>query len=437
MTAAAAAMTSLVALVRYMETRAPRVDTVQLERDAPRRDATQAMTPPVFERAALEVREERAQAIERATEPLEPTLPMNVTPAVCEPGTLELLVLEQDQPVAGADVLVVARKEGGIERGCTDELAARFRATTAADGLVAWGGLASDLYDALVRHPSGAELACSVEIDEQHGRERCIVRFGSGRLRGTVLAEDGEPRRASVVRLALAPTDGASELHAHVSTDDLGQFEFLHLPAGSALAVDGHPDASWLSPGRAVRVDLPSGAEREVVLGPAARGGRCEGRLVAPGGSRVEASVALRWRESEHEWHAATHAHPDGSFELTLRPGTWSAFVAGRDGPIEVARTHVGAEDVRVEAELPAGCLSVRLVDARGSAVEGAVALQDASGVRSEHPAPGGRAFVAGLAPGSWQVEGLAFDGAETVVQATVADHGAPLELVLELPSSR
>lgn len=438
MTAAAAAMTSLVALVRYMETRAPRVDTVQLDEERPRRVATSQQQPESSERAALEVQAERATrspnlvASGETTPDVEPAR----TPALCAPGALELLVLENERPVPGADVLVVARREGGIDRGCTDDLAPLLRATTDANGLAAWFGLSTDLYDARIRHPAGTELACSVEVDASNGRERCIVRFGTARVHGTVLDDDGEPRCNSLVRLALAQAVGETELLATAHTDDLGRFEFPHLPPGSALAIDGHPDASWLSPGRAVRVELAPAAERAVVLGPAANGSRCEGRLVAPGGTTLPAEVALRWRETEHDWHASTRARPDGSFELTLRPGTWSAFVTGRDGQVEVARAEIGADDVRVEAELPAGCLCVRLVDASGSAVEGSIALRDAAGARSEHPAPGGRAFVAGLAPGSWQVEGLAFDGAETHVQATIADHGAPLELTLELGSS-
>lgn len=437
MTAAAAAMTSLVALVRYMETRAPRVDTVQLERERPHSVATRDATSQVAERAALAARDEPVLPIELTATNSEPAASDAPPQALCAPGTLELLVLENDQPVAGADVRVVGRKDGGIDRGSTDDLAALLRATTDASGAVVWSGLASDLYDAHVRHPNGAELACSVEIDSVSARERCIVRFGSGRLHGTVLGDDGELRRDSLVRLTLAQAGGAAELLASTRTDELGQFEFLHLPPGSALAIDGHPDASWLSPGRAVRVELAAGAEREIELGPVAGGGLCSGQLISVGGSRLQATIALRWRESEHDWHATTRAHADGSFELPLRPGNWSAFVAGRSGPIEVARAHVGAEDVSVEAKLPAGCISVRLVDASGSAVEGAIALQDAAGVRSEHPAPGGLAFVAGLAPGAWQVEGSAFDGAEAQLQAILADHGEPLELVLELPSMR
>ena len=439
MTSAAAAMTSLVALVRFLETRAPRTDSVQLESRQPRDSATLDAHAGFLERTALEEASERpAPALpELALVAPQAALPPAQRPTLCAPGTLELLVLDDGIPVLGADVLVVARKEGGIDRGCTDDLAPLLRATTSTSGLATWTELAADLYDALVRHPAGAELACSVEIDPSVGRERCVVNFGSARLRGTVVGETGEPRRDSLVRLALAQSNGAAELLANVRTDELGRFEFLHLPPGSALAIDGHPDASWLSPGRAVRVELLDGAEREIELGPAAEGSRCAGRIVAPGGATLGAEIALRWREDEHDWHATTRASSDGSFEVNLRPGTWSAYIAGRDGAVEVARAQIGADDVRVEAELPAGCLSVHLVDASGAAVEGAIALRDAAGVRSEHPAPGGRAFVAGLAPGSWQVEGLAFGGAETVVQTTVADHGAPLELVLELPSSR
>ena len=440
MTAAAAAVTSLVALVRYMETRTPKADTVQLEREQPRRVATTETLLPSSERAALAVRDERMIRPTSPTASVEPTPRVEAVraPTVCAPGTLQLLVLENEQPVPGADVLVVPRKEGGIDRGCTDDLAPLLRATTDANGIATWLDLSTDLYDARIRHPAGAELACCVEIHESSGRERCVVRFGSARVRGTVLGDEGEPRRGSLVRLALAQASGETELLSTAHTDELGRFEFLRLPPGSALAIDGHPDASWLSPGRTVRVELSPTADREVLLGPAASGSRCEGRLVAPGGTTLHAEVALRWREIEHNWHATTRAHQDGSFELTLRPGTWSAYVAGRDGQVEIARAQVGADDVRIEAELPTGSISVRLVDADGSAVEGSIALRDATGARSEHPAPGGHAFVAGLAPGSWQIEGLVFDGAETRVQATIADHGAPLELTLELePATR
>ncbi|MBM3990238.1 MAG: hypothetical protein FJ298_04435 [Planctomycetes bacterium] len=434
MTLAAAAMTSLVALVRFLETRAPRTDAVQLAAARTRDDAPRDTHGELLERQALEVTgEHAAPALSRAVEP-QAALELPTLPAPCAQGTLELLVLENESPVPGAEVLVVARKEGGIDRGCTDELAPLLRATTDSSGLAAWVELGADRYDALVRHPNGAELSCSVEIDPHEGRERCIVSFGSARVHGTVIDHDGEPRRDSPVRLALAPSRGATELLANARTDGHGRFEFLHLPPSSALAVDGHPDVSWLTPGHAVRVELTEGAVREVALGPAAEGSRCTGRLVGPLGATLGAEVALRWREDEHDWHATSRASSDGSFDVNLRPGTWSAYVAGREGALVVARARIGADDVQVDAHLPPGCLSVRLVDASGAAVEGAIALRDAAGVRSEHPAPGGRAFVAGLAPGTWQVEGLAFGGAELLVQATVADHGAPLELTLELP---
>jgi len=434
MTAAAAAVTCLVALVRYLELRAPHTDTVRIERERSQRVATFEALPTASERAPLEARAEATQSQPSSKSAAEPELASSLPP--CPPGTLELLVLDNERPVNGADVLVVARKEGGIDRGTTDELAPRRRATTDANGIAAWSGLPADFYDALVRHPEGVELACSVAIEPSVGRERCVVRFGSARVHGTVIGDDGEPRRDSLVRLALAQSSGAAELLANVRTDARGRFEFERLPSGSALAIDGHPDASWLSPGRAVRVELPAGSEREIELGPASHGSRCAGRIVAPGGAMLGAEVALRWREDEHHWHATTRASSDGSFEVNLRPGTWSAYIAGRDGAVEVVRARIDTDDVRVDAELPNGCLSVRLVDANGTPVEGAIALRDASGVRSEHPAPGGRAFLAGLAPGTWQVEGLAFDGAETLVQAIVADHGAPLELTLELPHS-
>jgi hypothetical protein len=107
--------------------------------------------------------------------------------------------------------------------------------------------------------------------------------------------------------------------------------------------------------------------------------------------------------------------------------------VPGREGPIEIAKATLEQAVVEQDLALPAGCVTVQLVDGEGTPIDGAIALVDAQGHRTEHPAPGGTAFVAALTPGVWHVEGLGFSETCTQARVTIADHGAPVELVLEL----
>ncbi len=438
MTAAATAMTCLVALVRHLQSREAPSEVV--ERESAHAAHAEPEAAPSFERvAANATNDERPVALDgmaelpqAPTEKLEAPEPEWRTRTV-PAGTLELLVLDGDRPLADAQVMAVGRTEGGLSSGSIDEGARLLQALSGSDGRVAWNDLRADQYDTIVRHPDGAELACTLEVPEGFGTETRVVRFGDASLRGVVLDELGLPRSESEVRLQLAPCDDGAPIALSALTDRAGQFRFTRLPAGSALAFDAHPDVSWLSPGRSVRVELQHGTTREIQLGAAAVGSLWRGRLLGPGGAPFPTSLALRWREPQQGWNAQARTGVDGEFELHLRPGSWSAWVPGREGPIEIAHATVDRDVVTQDLALPSGCVTVQLVDGEGEPIDGAIVLVDAQGHRTEHPAPGGTAFVAALTPGVWQVEGLGFSEAATQARLTVADHGAPVELVLEL----
>jgi hypothetical protein len=438
MTAAAAATMCLVALVRHLESREALSEVV--ERASARAASAEPEAAPSCERiTASATMDETAGAPEGSAVSPEETAEVLTTPEskvatrAVPAGTLELLVLEGERPLADAQVFAVGRIEGGLSSGSIDEGARLLQALSGSDGRVAWSELRADHYDTIVRHPDGAELACTLEVPEGFGTETRVVRFGDACLRGVVLDELGEPRADSEVRLALAPCEDGTPLVLTTRTDGAGQFRFQRLPAGSALASDAHPDVSWLSPGRSVRVELQHGTTREIQLGATAVGSLWRGRLLGPGGAPFPNSLALRWREPQQGWNAQARTGLDGAFELHLRPGSWSAFVPGREGPIEIAQATVDRDVVTQDLALPSGCVTVQLVDGEGAPIDGAIALVDAQGHRTEHPAPGGTAFVAALTPGVWQVEGLGFSEAPTQARLTVADHGAPVELVLEL----
>lgn len=438
MTAAATAMTCLVALLRHLESRESPSEVV--ERESPRAALVEPEPAFAFERvAANAINDERADARNDRTESQPTSTAVLAAPEqkvrtrAVPAGTLELLVLDGDRPLADAQVLAVGRTEGGLCSGSIDEGARLLQALSDSDGRVAWSDLRADQYDTLVRHPGGAELACTLEVPEGFGTETRVVRFGDASLRGVVLDELGEPRAESEVRLQLAPCDDGAPIALTALTDRAGQFRFARLPAGSALAFDAHPDVSWLSPGRSVRVELEHGATREIQLGAAALGSLWRGRLIGPGGAPFPTSLALRWREPRQGWNAQARTGADGEFELHLRPGSWSAFVPGREGPIEIARATVEQEIVEQDLALPSGCVTVQLIDSDGTPIDGAIALVDAQGHRTEHPAPGGTAFVAALTPGVWQVEGLGFSELTTQARVTIADHGAPTSIVLAL----
>lgn len=138
MTAAAAAVTCLVALVRFLEARSP--------------DAEPVLYEPRFEEKAsiaetlLPTRSERVVARSSSTPKPAKTESTSTKPApapiLLAPGTLELLVLDGETPLAGARLTAVGRIEGGIEQGFIEENAHPLLATTSASGLVTWRELA-------------------------------------------------------------------------------------------------------------------------------------------------------------------------------------------------------------------------------------------------------------------------------------------------------
>jgi hypothetical protein len=431
MTAAAAAVTCLVALVRFLELHSPDAEPVLYEPRVEHASLADTLLPTRSERTVARSSSTPKPAKSESTSP-KPT----PAPILLAPGTLEVLVLDGETPLAGARLTAVGRIEGGIDQNFIEENAHPLLATTSASGLVTWRELAPDQYDLVVRHPDGTETTCAIDVPENLGLERKVVRFGTAAVHGRVMSDEGEPREDSAVRLQVSPANGEHELVFTTRTDQLGRFMFEHLPAGSAFAIDAHPDTSWLSPGRSVRVELGRGDVHQVALGPAERGSLCRGRLLA-NGAPFSLAVPVRWREAERGWYAGGRTSAQGEFELRLRPGKWSASVQGRDGLVELAELVLDGKDLNQDLELPTGCLVVRLVDDEGQPVDGAIALTDASGLRTQHPAPAGLTFLAGLPPGELALEAFGFG--ETAVQArvTIADSGAHAELVLTVPAAR
>lgn len=428
MTAAAAAVTCLVALVRFLELRSPDAEPVLYEPRLEKASIADTLLPTRSERivARSSSTPKPAKTESAATKPAP-------APILLAPGTLELLVLDGETPLAGARLTAVGRIEGGIDQGFIEENAHPLLATTSASGLVTWRELAPDQYDLVVRHPDGSEATCALDVPENLGLERKVVRFGTAAVHGRVMSDEGEPREESVVRLQVSPAGGEHELVFTTRTDHLGHFAFERLPAGSALAIDAHPDTSWLSPGRSVRVELGRGDVHQVELGPAERGSLCRGRLLA-NGAPFSLAVPVRWREAERGWYAGGRTSAQGEFELRLRPGKWNVSVPGRDGLVELAELVLDGKDLNRDLELPGGCLVVRLVDVEGQPVDGAITLTDSSGLRTQHPAPDGLTFLAGLSPGDFGLEAFGFGETPVQGRVTIADSGAHAEVLLRVP---
>lgn len=432
MTLAAALVVCLVAVRRWVETREPE-RAAERARTLPESAASAPHVPAPAAEQTEQTEQQREQVTAGETsEPAKAEDPVeNSAP---EPGALEVLVLDAGAPLAQATLLVVGKLHGGLEERFVEDEAHAHRAQTGPDGLARWRGLEPDAYDLLVTHPQGGELECRVELRAESARERVVVRFGGAAVSGRVLDDAGLPRANSRVRLQQAGDERAVEVARTALTDESGRFVFERLEAGSTLVVDASPDANWLAPGRSQRIELSAGERREVELATPVPDSVWRGRLRLAGGAQFEAPLALRLIERVQGWTAVAQCRTDGTFECNLRPGSWSASLPGLGGPVEVARVVLGRLDLAHDIGLPTGCLSATLRTSAGAAVDGALVLTNAEGASTELPAPDGRAFLAGLPPGEYGLEALAF-GAERGKGArstlSVSSEQALVEIVL------
>ncbi|HEY0137106.1 MAG TPA: carboxypeptidase-like regulatory domain-containing protein [Nannocystis sp.] len=167
------------------------------------------------------------------------------------------------------------------------------RAVTLADGSFELAGLLAGRYR--LRANSDEYPTAAVEVALLDGQDLEGVRIAlpaTGKLRGTVKDESGEPVKGVEVHVRGDGPDGL-----RTSTVDDGSFRFAHLPAGAYRVTARADHRALRAPGatedlEGVAAEVVVGAVREVRLVVESRRGRITGRVVdSAGGPLLDAFV--------------------------------------------------------------------------------------------------------------------------------------------------
>jgi len=259
------------------------------------------------------------------------------------------------------------------------------------------------------------------------------------RLQGRVFASDGEPARqcmVSIVRQDAPDTDAAEQWRGAMTTDD-GRYDFAGLSPGAWELFIGDGDGTSIGLVGVVEVPAAAAHEMDVRLS----GGVLAGQATsADGGQPVPRAVVILMRRdvSGAAWafHGRQLADPSGRFRIEHLPaGRYEFTVHDIDGVLAAAGsgdvllgTDVVLEGVDV-ALLPGGSLVVRVRDARGSPVAGAlVEFSDVAGRSWQFaatPRTGADGILRsrGMPPGLWHV------AVSAPSQAGLASREFPVEL--------
>jgi protocatechuate 3,4-dioxygenase beta subunit len=294
-------------------------------------------------------------------------------------GAVAGRVTMNKQPLA--DATVSAYDERGVS--------ATVSAKTDADGRYRIDGLQPGRANVWVETGDGLAKSRRVRIESPGAVAELDLEFGTGTLRGTVIAEGpGLPVSAAWITVLVSDENGSGweNVRGQVSTDAQGKFTARGLEAGSYRVrawatglAERHTDATPLAEGETKDV----GTIRLVA------GGSISGRVTDDAGKPVaDAGVSMVDSAGKPLFlFSMFSTGTDGRYEVRgLELGTYvMRFEAKGYAPAERSVT-VGATGVTVDAVVArGGALAVNVSDDRGRPVEGArIELSDSAGRKLE-----------------------------------------------------
>lgn len=299
-----------------------------------------ASRPPVLvagERTAVEPPEAAAAPVEvAAAAPRDPTA-AEIRPfaGASPPGTIEGIVLKGATPAGGGRAWLGEESKGGLPWGSWqgwDAAAHVSRAEIGADGTFRFEGLSLGEYAVGVRTADGLTRHVHVGMAPGSGsRERLVVVFGVGGIRGHVYDEHGEPCRRWEVAVAGPARDlGGLQLVDRAATDELGAYEVAGLIGGMRYVVQASPTGNVRDPdARTQFADLAPSQWATVDFGAPAGEVVWTGRLLLPRGEPIELAdtVELRIKSPDRERRASVAA--DGGFQVRLPAGSYAVELFG------------------------------------------------------------------------------------------------------------
>lgn len=295
--------------------------------------------------------------LEAGLEPA-PATPVSRIETASKPRAgLEVHVTQDGEPVAGALVKVWIKADP-YEESVIERREPQHFGVTDRDGLARF------------------ELSGHVEITAEFGRARtaarercrgattrCELVFGSTQLTGSVYGMDGAPRPG--VQVFVTPVPVPSQQHDEnpyvVVTDVAGAFVLDGLPSRQLRV--------WWSGIERPRITYfattAPGRRTHVRLGATPAAQHWRGRVVDTAGGGVRGWLAVDFAEARSGEMRRAYTQIDGTFDVVLPVGTWSARVAydalGRELPF--ACTGVVADrDVQQDIVLPGQRVLLRLV---------------------------------------------------------------------------
>ncbi len=242
------------------------------------------------------------------------------------PGALEVIVVLDEQPLAGALVRVSGTGEG---RGTS--------AWTGADGWARLRDLGAGRYEveAVLERPAATQSE-HVTLEAGRAGERLLFEFGWSTILGVVRDERGEP--ASGRRVAVDRTLYCGERSRVATTDEQGAYRIGGLPPGEY----GVTCAGRILGG----IDVGAGATCVVDVGGTLPWARWSGALRLPSGAAPIGSVELRLRHVESGATSTLRTADDGALEALLEPGTYAVVAEGLHRALELGMLEIGTLEI-------------------------------------------------------------------------------------------
>lgn len=185
-------------------------------------------------------------------------------------------------------------------------------------------GILPGAYEARTNAPSFMENRLSVRIQTAETHQEVITLFGSPAVVfGRVV--DGEGRSIAGAQVAAEQTPERLYDEKHATTDDEGRYE-IQLPHGewSLRAQAPKDQASWAR--ETVAIERPGRNERNFVLFP---GVRVYGTVTQSGRPLSKTKLYFA-NEASRAGNNATRTDEAGHYEVVLRQGRYSVFVASQ-----------------------------------------------------------------------------------------------------------
>ena len=332
------------------------------------------------------------------------------------PGTLEVLVFAGREHVEGASVVVRPFRLEELPDDLRLPLEGGLAQRTDARGLAVFTHLEPATYLINVRAEPRHATWLIAEVEDDEAKERLLVLFGAGGIRGRAYRADGSPWPGAIVFATYpgAASSGAPPVIGRAlvpatTTDADGEYALGGMPSGSVrvenISLENGVDERFaelaLSPGEWKELDF--GSPRGSTL--------WRGTIVLPSGEPLLAAGRLELREVASGVRTRVSFDGSGRFERALDRGTHEMWLPGFEAPVSLGRVVLDGPELEHDPIVPGLCLtgSISYSGSRGDRAQEArhaqVWLQHEAGRSAPASLRWNERFAfLGLAPGRYEL---------------------------------